>query len=174
VLAPQIEVSEQEMMDYYEVHQSEFHKPVQYRIQQITVNTETEGDDVIQNLQQGADFAWIAKKMSQDDTSDLGGMLGWVTENKLPVEARQVVRALEIGEVSPLVKIRDFYRIYRVQNKTEGAVKEFNEVKPLIYREVSMDKYTKLYKQYIDGLKKAAEITVYDKEVEEVRQMFKQ
>ena len=47
-------------------------------------------------------------------------------------------------------------------------------MKPLIYREVSRDKFTKLYKEYIDGLKKEAEITVYDKEVEEVRQMFQQ
>jgi len=173
VLAPQIKVSEEEIMDYYQLHLSDFEKPVEFRIQQITLNSEAEGEDAIQHLQQGADFAWVAKKMSQDATSGLGGMVGWVSKAKLPEEAREVVSALEIGEVSPLLKIGDYYRIYRVQNKTDKAIKEFDEVKPLVYRKLSRDKFAKLYQHYLEGLKKEAEIIVYDKEVKAVRQMFR-
>ena len=58
-------------------------------------------DSVYQALKDGADFAELAKKVSQDPGSAArGGMLPWIGPNQLVKEFEDVAYSLEVNEIS--------------------------------------------------------------------------
>jgi len=50
--------------DYYARHKEDFAKPYWYKIQQITVNTMEDAQDISNSLKSGASFSWLAKRRS--------------------------------------------------------------------------------------------------------------
>lgn len=65
-------------------------------------------DSLYQLIQNGADFAQLAKEYSDDENSrEDGGELGWYAANDLLPEFARALSGLEVGQVSPPV-ISDF------------------------------------------------------------------
>ena len=59
-------------------------------------------DSVWQALQQGADFAALARRLSDDAlTAARGGLMGWTWRGQLTTEMEQQCIALQAGEMSP-------------------------------------------------------------------------
>src|SRR4030043_240272 len=73
VIIPKIVISNKTLEDYYSSHQNSFINPAQFRIQQITVKTMDEAQEVLNNLQNGADFTWLVKRRSVDSAASKGG-----------------------------------------------------------------------------------------------------
>ena len=63
-------------------------------------------DEIYHRLQQGADFAKVAKVSSQQPkTASQGGDTGWLNENDMPPELLQYVKSLSVGELSQPIKV---------------------------------------------------------------------
>ncbi len=68
-------------------------------LRQIELSDEAAADDVVQQLQAGADFAALAAEKSLDTTSkDKGGDLGWIPRGYLDKSLEDTVFALEPGK----------------------------------------------------------------------------
>lgn len=57
-------------------------------------------DDALERIEEGEDFAELAKLLSDGPTAPVGGDLGWSGPGSFVPEFEQVIDALEIGEVS--------------------------------------------------------------------------
>jgi len=165
IIIPRVMISDKTLEDYYSSHQKSFIKPATYKIQQITVKTIDEAREVLNNLQNGADFSWVAKRRSTDSAGSKGGDAGWLTGAELPGPLREVVVTLKPGDISPVIKIDSQYRIVRLQGKTEEVVEEFNKVKGDVYRACYAEQINTLNNEYVNQLKKEAKIEIYDEEV---------
>ena len=79
-----------------------------------------QADDVYQLLEQGGDFAELAKEYSEDPGSALnGGALGWSTPDQFVAEFAQVMAVTEIGQISEPFQSEFGWHILLVQDRRE-------------------------------------------------------
>ncbi|MFN7923452.1 MAG: peptidylprolyl isomerase [Bryobacteraceae bacterium] len=82
-------------------------------------------------LKQGEDFSMVAQAFSEDpNTATNGGDLGFVPESSLEQahpELRKMVMALQPGQVSPVIRTPEGYRILRVVSKEPAGQRELTD-----------------------------------------------
>lgn len=172
-IRPEIKISRSDMEEYYINHQDSFTRPVRYKFRQITVKTEDEAKDVLNNLHKGADFSWLAKSKSIDNYGPHGGSVGFRSRTRLTKPIREIVDSLKPGEISPIIKDASFYRIIRLEEKSEGEVEPFNKIAPLVHRKLFRERIDDLYNSYVERLKKDAHIVIHNDVVALIENIFK-
>lgn len=172
-IIPKIEVSDKDLEEYYSTHQKEFLKPVRVRLQQITLKTEEEANEVLKNLKEGADFSWAAKRKSIDSARENGGDTGWLALSEIPESLRGEISKLKKGEMSPVLKFNMLYGIVKLIGKTEDEVEDFAKVKDAVFRSCFNVRFKELFDNYVSQLKKDAEIIIYEDEVKAFEEKFK-
>ncbi len=116
--------------------------PKSYRIAQIYVAAPPppkDGKDeappklrtVLQKLaEKGADFAVVAKTLSEDTSSaPNGGEIGWLTEAQLQPAIRSVIPDLERNRASQPIRLDDGWHILKVLEISEPRTPELKEVR---------------------------------------------
>lgn len=155
-------VSEKEMHDFYDKNKSQLTEPEQKRYSQILVKDKKKADDLHSQLQDGADFAQVAKDNSIDTaTKDKGGNLGMGVP--LPPEATSAVKDLKVNDISGVVKASDGYHIYRLDEVKASRQQSYDEVKSQIKQYLETDKQRAKFTEWIDKLKKKANIVKNEK-----------
>jgi peptidyl-prolyl cis-trans isomerase D len=91
---------------------------------------------LLKQLKNGADFADLAKKNSQDGTAENGGDLGWFVRNQMVPEFDSVAFTLKPKELSGVVTSQFGYHIIQVLEKDPAKLKPFEEVKDELAKEV--------------------------------------
>jgi peptidyl-prolyl cis-trans isomerase C len=95
----------------------------QYQVAQILVATEAEGEAVIKSLNTGSKFENIAKSKSLDkNTSDKGGVVGWVLADQLVPPINEIV--VNIGKGN--------YAKRPIQTVSGWHVIKLDDVKPYV------------------------------------------
>lgn len=134
-LAQAIEVDEAELKSFYADNREQFVGPEQRRASHILI----EGDDadakatiedLAQQLNDGADFAELARAHSQDPgSSDAGGDLGFFQRDVMEPAFEEAVFALEVGEVSEPVKTEFGYHLIQLTEIDAPAGADFAEAR---------------------------------------------
>jgi len=153
-----LEVSEQEIADYYKENQKEFDRPDQVRARQIVVSTEEEGQKVLGLLRQGEDFADIARKYSLSPDSNEGGDLGFFAKGEMPPEFEKAVFNLAVGRLSDLVKSEYGYHVFLVEEKRQAAQLTLDDVRDEIRETLLSAKKEKAYQEWLRDLRSQATI----------------
>ncbi len=165
IIIPQIVLSDEALKNYYSGHQGSFMEPTHFKIQQITVNNIDVAQDILNNLQHGADFAWLAKRHSTDSLAQEGGNLGWTTMAEMPEPVRKTIGTLKVGDISPVIKIDSWYRIIQLLDKKNGELEDFDKVRKAVYKAAFEEQLDTLLQSYVAQLKADSEITINDKAV---------
>lgn len=130
----------------YAADQSLYAEPERVQARQILIRVE-EGDaeaeaqarqtlaGLRQQLEEGADFAALAREHSQDPgTADQGGELGWVDRGAFAGTLAEAVFALSVGEVTEPVATRYGVHLVQVQDRRASVTRSLEEVTPEIAR----------------------------------------
>src|SRR5581483_6727828 len=99
-------------------------------------------EDLLKQLKNGADFAELAKKNSQDGTAEQGGDLGWFVRNQMVPEFDSVAFSLKPKELSGIVTTQFGYHIIQVIEKDPAKLKPFEDVKDDLAKEVRAQSVT--------------------------------
>jgi parvulin-like peptidyl-prolyl isomerase len=172
MIASEIRIAEREMAEYYVSHKEEFTRPVQYKIQQISLKSEDKAGEVMNSLNEGANFSWMAKEKSVDSLASRGGIAGWELKENMHDPVKDIIDNLKPGDISPILHIEDTYRIIRLMEKTEKAVESFDRVKQRVYQELYREKYRERYDDYVAKLRKEANIKINDEAVRSFEAVF--
>jgi parvulin-like peptidyl-prolyl isomerase len=174
VILPSIEVSDKLLRAYYDEHPDDYMAPARYRLQVITVESEEEARDIYDSLLKGADFSWLARMRSTDKgTAEKGGDTGFKPLDRLPEPFREIIPALEPGDISPVIELEHRYGIVRLLEKKEETLRSFNSVKPDVYRAFMAEQFREKLNDYIEKLKASSEIIVYEDAVRSFEGIFK-
>jgi peptidyl-prolyl cis-trans isomerase D len=113
------------------------------------VKAKAEG--VLKQLRGGADFAELAKKVSEDPGSgSKGGDLGWVMKGQMVKPFEDAVFSQKVGAIGDLVKTQYGYHIVQVTERENAHVRPYEEVKAEIERAVKQKRASVLTSQLAD------------------------
>ena len=139
------QVTDQQIAEYYQQHLKDYDVPDEVTVRHILIQVapdatpevdaaaKAKAQDILKQLQGGADFATLAKKYSDDPGSkDKGGDLGPLRRGATVPAFENAAFALQPGQLSNVVKTQFGYHIIKVEAKQTAHVKTLEEVKPQI------------------------------------------
>jgi parvulin-like peptidyl-prolyl isomerase len=147
-------VSEAEIEKYYKENKAQYSQPASREVRHILVKTKAQADDLYAQLQDGADFAALAKQHSQDTGSKANG-------GKLTISKGQTVAAfdkrafeLKVNEISEPVKTEFGFHIIQALSEAKAAkTTPLKDVKDSIRQQLLQTKKNETMTKWVDELK---------------------
>ena len=152
-------IDDASVKQYYEEHIEKYSFPDQVRARQIVVATVEEAKAILRRLRKGEDFEKLAKEKSMMPERVYGGDLGFFARGEMP-EAFDEVFSLKLGGLSKIIKSPYGYQIFRVEEKAEAKVREFDEVKDEIANQIRKKKSAQIYYSWLSELRTKAKIKI--------------
>ncbi len=129
----------------------------QYKARHILVDSEELATDLITQLDNGADFAELARENSKDTTSTDGGDLGWFSADTMVAPFADAVRGLEVGKYSETpVQTRFGWHVILLEDSKDQQPPGLEAVRDELTQAVSRQKLD----VYVRGLRDAAEVSL--------------
>ncbi|KNZ68901.1 PpiC-type peptidyl-prolyl cis-trans isomerase [Thermincola ferriacetica] len=176
-----VKVTEEDMKKYYEERKDSFKEPEKIKARHILIKFDTANEKVgrkeeeakkmaeelIAKLNNGADFAELAKEKSEDPGSkNDGGLLkdpmgsDYFARGVMVKEFDDAAFALKKGEITKKpVKTQFGYHIIKVEDKKPEKQKTYEEAKEQIKKDLPNTRKQEVFNKYIEGLKQKAKIT---------------
>jgi len=153
-ITSQISITDKDISDFYQANKASFNlAEPQIHLAQILVtpapdsnvrnlkNDKAQSDDqakkkidnLYARLRQGDDFSQLAQNYSEDpNSSQNGGDLGFIAESALEkanVELRKAVMALRPGEITPIQRTAEGYRILKLMTREPAGQRDLTDPK---------------------------------------------
>jgi len=133
ILEPSIEITDDEIKTYFEDNKESLDTPEQVEASHILVEDEETAKEVKKKLDEGGDFAELAKEYSTDtQTKESGGELGYFSSGQMVEEFDKAAFAMDVDEISDPVKTDYGYHIIKVTGKQEAKEATLEESKDQI------------------------------------------
>ncbi|WP_432667708.1 peptidylprolyl isomerase [Wukongibacter baidiensis] len=130
LLVPSLNITEDEMKQYFNDNKASFATQEQVKTSHILVDSEEKAGEVKNKLLAGEDFSKLAKEYSLDPGSkENGGDLGYVVRGQMVPEFEDAVFTLEVGKISDPVKTQYGYHIIKVEEIKEAKEANYDESK---------------------------------------------
>lgn len=149
----EIQVSDEEIKEYYENNENMFVGQETVRAKHILVETIDKASQIVDEIREGLSFEEAASKYSSCPSKAQGGDLGQFTRGSMVPEFEEVAFKLNIGEVSEPVKTQFGYHLIKVEEKGEQTSKKFDEVEVEIRNNILQEKQNKKYMELTMELK---------------------
>ncbi len=159
----QVKVTREEMKAYYAANAANYTAPDELRVSHIVVKTQDEALDLKKRLNQGEDFATLARKVSLDlSTRYKGGDLGFIKKGQTLPQFEKVLLTLKVGGISQPVATPFGYHIILLVDRTSGAFLSFEDAKEQVREELLNEKKRKRYEEFVASLRAKAKLRVAD------------
>jgi peptidyl-prolyl cis-trans isomerase C len=166
-----INVTEEEALQFYNDNTVNFTQPEQVKARHILIGTggvdpnadpneaRAEAEEVLQKIKEGADFAEMARKHSDDPGSAaLGGELDYFSRGMMVPPFEEVAFSLEPNELSGLVKTDYGYHIIQVLDHKDPNVVPFEQAKDRIMEYLKSTKEMEFFRNYVQEIKNQADV----------------
>ncbi|PLX71726.1 MAG: hypothetical protein C0602_00575 [Denitrovibrio sp.] len=136
-----VEATESEIENYFIRNKESFIEPEQVNAAHILLTVDNWDDekaatavyqkakDIKKQIENGADFAEMAKKFSEDGSAETGGDLGFFTKDQMVPEFEKAAFETEVGEISDVVKTQFGFHIIKVKEHKQESKPTLDEVK---------------------------------------------
>ena len=149
-----VQVTEDEIKDYYEANPKKFEKGATVSAKLILVETEEACKDVLAQIESGAKtFEDAAKEYSTCPSKERGGDLGEFGRGQMVKEFEDAAFAAEIGQIVGPVKTQFGAHLIKVEKKQDSSKAAFDEVRAQIYQQLMAEKQNDAYTAKVEELK---------------------
>jgi parvulin-like peptidyl-prolyl isomerase len=168
-----IQVTADEIREYYELNKDKFRKPSSVRVRQILIRVPSEPGDnkwrraeerahmIYRDASEGADFVRLARRHSDDPVSaSSGGDIGSIQKGNQPSVFNTVIFSLKAGAVTKPIRSHQGFHIIKIVSTTSSTMKTIEEVKPYITTLTRRKKAREMISRLISDLKDKAEIKI--------------
>ena len=160
-----VNVSVQEMQNYYSEHSEEFHAEDQVHLLEIRVGDSNSAEDIREKMTFGGvrKFKELARLYSQGLTANKGGDLGTFTRGQLPKDFEEFVFPLKPGEISSIFNSAEGFHIFMMEEWIPRHPQKFYEVQDVIFDRLVMAKERAARDVYVRQIVDRASIELHDK-----------
>lgn len=150
-----VKITDKEIQEYYNENKSQFGTPEQRDVRHILVPTKKQADDLYAQLQDGANFAALAKKFSKDPASaSQGGKLTIARGQTVPT-FDQTAFLLAKNTISRPVKTQYGYHIIEPLSEIKPAkTTPLNQVKDSIRQQLLQTRRNEAMTKWVEETKK--------------------
>ncbi len=152
-IRPGVEVTDQEVAEFYQGNPQMFQRPEQVRARHILMavdqgadedskaEAKTRAEAARKRAQNGEDFAALATELSEGPSAPNGGDLGFFSADRMVKPFADAAFALEPGAISQVVETQFGYHVIKVEERRPASTQSLDEVRDplrnaLVEREV--------------------------------------
>lgn len=126
--------------------------PLEYSIQIIAINNssfktqqnaQAAAESALRELRQGEPFAEVARRVSDDPSSQNGGDIGYFASDALAEPLKSAVRKLQIGSTSDVLKTPAGWMIVKLVDARSTESEALKQQKEQIREELAKEEYKK-------------------------------
>ncbi len=141
------------------LYQKETSKIEEINARHVLVKTKEEALEIVKLLDEGGDFATIAKEKSTGPSGANGGDLGFFGKGQMVPAFEKASFALKVGEhTKKPVKTQFGYHVIKLEKRRTAAPPPFDKVKSQYRQKILRRRYGELIK----GARKASKIEILD------------
>ncbi len=170
-----LRITPEQVKDFYEHHRDEFKHPAEVRASHILIHVPEGASSADRNaakqraaalldkLKAGADFAQLAREVSDDPSSKvLGGDLGYVGKDDMPEAFAKQAFALAPGQIGNVVSTPYGLHIIKVTDKRGAGYLPLDEVQDRISAVLLKDQRQQRQADLVAELRKRAKVELLD------------
>ena len=154
------EVSEDEVTSYYRNHLDQFRRPAQLRARQIMLPTQDEAERALGRLEQGEEFADLARELSHSPDRENGGDLGFVSRNQLPSDFDEVLFKLPVGRVSDPVSSPYGFHLFLVEEKRAAGLEPLSSAKEELAARLHRERKEQAFAKWLQELRQQTPVYI--------------
>jgi peptidyl-prolyl cis-trans isomerase D len=138
-------VSDADIEAAFKARRSQFEQPARAKVSHILIKVPTVGgsaaedqakaraESALARIRGGADFAQVAREMSEDgSTASRGGDLGLIAQGELVPEVDKAIQGLKPGEVAGPIRTPFGFHVLKVFEVVPASRKDLKEVAPTL------------------------------------------
>ncbi len=118
----------EKLKELYDAETKTMERPDEVHARHILVQTEKEANDILVQLEAGADFKMLANTKSLDAENGNGGDLGYFQKNMMIPEFGEAVFALKKGQLSKPIKTPFGWHVVLVEDRRVAPLPPFETV----------------------------------------------
>ncbi len=164
-------LTDEDLEVYYEENKENYWHEEEVHALNILVETEEQAEEVIKKLEQGEDFAVLAKEISIASTAPTGGDIGFINKGTLMADIEEQLFILNPGEISKIIPTERGFHIFKVVEKNPSGYLELSEVKEEIEYQLLPLKQQEAFDQYLKDIEDRA---IIEKNVELLKEQKEQ
>lgn len=158
-------VTDDEARAYYEEHKDQFSDPGRVHARHIILMASRDRDpeafreawakmvDIKEEILDGADFASMAERHSQDASAQKGGDLGWFGAGQMIPEFERLAFRLEPGEVGGPLETRFGIHLIQVIDREAPSAESFGKVLEAIRAKMEQEIYKERRQAWVDKIR---------------------
>lgn len=155
-----IQITEQDVDAYLLIREQQQNRGIEYNISHILLTTpenasqaeigriQQQAQNIYKQLAEGASFTTLAVAHSKDQYALEGGLIGWRAAGQLPELFVSVLRTLQPGEISKVLKSANGFHILKL-NQKRGETKHSFKVTQTHARHILMKRQSGITDDYI-------------------------
>lgn len=155
-----IELSEEEIVEYYKENKEDFIKDEGYHLRHILVESREEAEAILEKIKFGTDFTELAKERSLGPSGKQGGDLGFIARGITIKPFEDAAFALKPGEISEVVKTQFGYHIIKLEEISPERQKTLEEAKVEIEFILLPEKQQQSFTRWLSSLRDEAQVKI--------------
>lgn len=166
-----INISDDEVQKYYDAHKKDFVRPEQVALREIVVNTEgkkpeeipdlkKKAETALKRVQDGEDFAEIAKRLSDGTTKNQGGFLGVYKRGELSKELEDKVFAMKRNDLTEVMETKQGFLVLQVLEHYDEGEQPLSKVKNDIMDHLYSERMEPAMRVYLKTLREQSYVVI--------------
>jgi len=166
-----LEVSGDEVKQYYDEHTKEFALPERVVLSEISLSTEGKSPEEFAAIRSkveglrasvlnGDDFEQVATRYSQGSTAKDGGDLGTFKKGELPPQIEAIVFEMSKGQITDVIQTRAGFEFLKVEDHLQAGVQPMDKVEDAIRNTLYAQKVQPRIRVYLAELREQSYVTV--------------
>ena len=144
-----VEIADDEIQAYYDDRPNEFQNPKTVEARHILIEVDQDADpekvadaksrveDILKKVQEGQDFAELAKQYSEGPSKDKGGYLGTFERDAMVKPFADKAFSMNPGEVSEPVRTRFGWHLIKVEKVNEASTTPLTDARNDIHKKLA-------------------------------------
>jgi peptidyl-prolyl cis-trans isomerase D len=147
-----VQISPEEIKRNYDLRKDRYTIPKKVRAREILVKIDREdpsqkveekkkkAEEILAKAKSAKDFGSLAKQVSESATASKGGDLGWIQRGALGEPIESTLSSLKKGDVSGVLRGKDGFYIFKIEEVVEEKQRPLEEVKDQIVQALRKEK----------------------------------